>query len=279
MRLAVCVTTPEVPIVHPLAFFSGPFKEKIERIAAAGAAGVELMTIDPAALDVYEIRRHVEASGLEVSAVSSGAMSTGLGLTLLAERTEVRAAARLRFHDLLRFASEVGAPVVTVGSFRGKAAWAGGIEKASRVFQETIMEAATIAERLDVTIAIEPINGMDIDFITTYEEGVEFAQRIGRKNVGLLLDTYHVGLEKADSITSFQRAALSGILKHVHIADSDRLPPGEGSLDFVAIYDALLNGGYRGWLSAELKPGSDPGSTISSIKKMLLRFEEERAAS
>jgi sugar phosphate isomerase/epimerase len=60
---------------------------------------------------------------------------------------------------------------------------------------------------------------------------------------------------------------------HVHIADSNRLYPGAGHLDFAPIFAALRGMGYTGYVSAELFPRPDPDTaavkTIEGLRKFL----------
>jgi sugar phosphate isomerase/epimerase len=51
---------------------------------------------------------------------------------------------------------------------------------------------------------------------------------------------------------------IAGRLWHVHLGDSNRLPPGKGHLDFAGIVSTLAQGGYEGYLSAELLAKPDP---------------------
>jgi sugar phosphate isomerase/epimerase len=52
-------------------------------------------------------------------------------------------------------------------------------------------------------------------------------------------------------------AARRGVLGHVHLADSNRCAAGSGHLDLKAVAAALKEGGYKGWLSAEVLPRPD----------------------
>jgi sugar phosphate isomerase/epimerase len=104
---------------------------------------------------------------------------------------------------------------------------------------------------------LEPLNREETDFIRNVDEGLAFLEKVRHPAVGLLLDTYHVNKEEASSVEAFRTALAAGKLFHVHLGDSQRKYPGSGSIDFAAIVTVLIEGGYRGYLSAELLPWPD----------------------
>ena len=125
MKLALVIQTPEVQLSIPVTLLTGTFAEKLSKAAKLGANGVELMTTDPAELDVEVIRASVQQNGLEVTAIGSGAVAFATGLTLLHADPEKSEQAELRMRQLIDFAVGVGAPLVTIGSFRGRLASVG----------------------------------------------------------------------------------------------------------------------------------------------------------
>jgi hypothetical protein len=48
------------------------------------------------------------------------------------------------------------------------------------------------------SLAIEPLNRFETDFINTVEQGMDLVGRIGASNVGFLLDTFHMNIEEKD---------------------------------------------------------------------------------
>ena len=46
---------------------------------------------------------------------------------------------------------------------------------------------------------------------------------------------------------------------HVHAAENDRGSPGSGHVDWAGLREALLQGGYGGWVVAETFTGTIPG--------------------
>jgi sugar phosphate isomerase/epimerase len=116
MHLALAVQTPDVSLSLPVALLSGTWSDKVEKAAQLGVDGLELMTADPGRLDASEIRGTLEARGLSVVAIGSGAAAMQAGLTLLHADEALAARAATRLDELIDFAAAVGAPLVTNGA-------------------------------------------------------------------------------------------------------------------------------------------------------------------
>jgi len=256
MRLSVAIQTPDVKQQIPVSLLTGSFTEKLARAAEIGLDGVELMTADPRRLDSLAVASRVRENGLEVSAVGSGAVAFATGLTLLHPDPEKARLAEIRLHELINFAGDVGAPLVTIGSFRG---WMGERgEKQRRCLITVLRRGAEYARSHGVRLALEPINRYEGDLVNTAEDGLALLEEVGHSELGLLLDTYHVNIEENSWTEPFHRLVIAGKLWHVHLGDNNRLPPGRGLIDFGSIVATLSKDGYDGYLSAELLGRPDP---------------------
>jgi len=256
MRLALAVQTPDVTLALPVALLSGTWPEKLDRAARLGVDGLELMTADPSGLQPGRMRKELEARGLTAVAIGSGAAAMQAGLTLLHADARVAARAAARLDELTAFAADVGAPLVTIGSFRGRLAGAGA--DARDRLADRLRLAADRAATLGVRLAIEPLNRYEADLINTAAEGLAFVESIGHPALGLLLDTYHVNIEEASWEAPIQCLMQAGRLWHMHLGDNNRLSPGDGMIDFGLLVRALRAAGYDGALSAELLARPDP---------------------
>lgn len=256
MRLSVAIQTPEVDRDVPVALLAGTFEERLAKARDLGLDGVELMTSDPASLDAGHLRARLAAAGLEASAVGSGAVPFCTGLTLLDADREKAALAGKRLDELIQFAAEIRAPLVTIGSFRGWLSSAGGRGSAELV--RVLREGATHAEARGVRLALEPLNRYESDTVNNAEEGLAFLSEIDHPSLGLLLDTYHVNIEERSWAAPFGRLLSVGKLWHVHLGDNNRMPPGQGLIDFGSIVAILRESGYTGYLSAEHLALPDP---------------------
>jgi sugar phosphate isomerase/epimerase len=268
MKLAPAITTPEVEMVVPVALLSGSFAERLQKAARLGYDGVELMVVRPGELNADEIGTQVSKLGLEVASIASGAIYMVDKLTLLASDAEVSRQAEARLHDLIEFAAAMEAPLVTIGGFRGRLVWAGGQQARVKLIQ-ILRAAAEKGAKRGIRLVLEPLNRYESDILNTAGEGLALIQEVGHSHLGLLLDTYHVNIEEASFTEPFRQAMAAGRLWHVHLADSNRLPPGQGHIDFPGIVATLREVGYQGYLSAELLCRPDPdAAAIATVEHM-----------
>ncbi len=267
MKLSLAIQTPEVGLAIPVALLTGTFAEKLAKAAVLGVAGVELMTADPAALDAAGIRADLERHGLRAAAVGSGAVALAAGLHLLPADAARAPQAEARLRDLIAFAAAVGAPLVTIGSFRGRLAWAG--EGARGRLAAILRSAAGYAAERGVRLALEPLNRYEADLVHTAREGLVFLEEVAHPALGLLLDTYHVNIEESSWTAPFRLLMAAGVLWHVHLGDNNRLPPGHGLIDFAAIVRTLCEVGYDGYLSAELLARPDPDTAAQETVRYM----------
>lgn len=271
MKLALATPTPEVNVHVPVALLSGSFEERAAKTARLGYDGVELIVVRPDELDATEIRAQVASRGLEVAAVASGAIHLMDRLTLLAADARVSRQAVARLEGLIDFAEGVGAPLVTIGSFRGRLAWDGG-EDARGTLAKVLRRAAAYAAKRDVRLVLEPVNRYELDIVNNTNEALALIEEVGHSHLGLLLDTFHVNIEESSVTECFRQGMAAGRLWHVHLGDSNRLPPGQGHIDFAAIVATLCEAAYQRYLSAELLPRPDPDAAAEATIRHMRQF-------
>jgi sugar phosphate isomerase/epimerase len=64
----------------------------------------------------------------------------------------------------------------------------------------------------------------------------------------------------------------STVLGHVHLADSNRRPAGDGHTDFAVVAKALRDVGYNGYISAECLPYPDSDAAAKATINAFNRF-------
>jgi len=110
---------------------------------------------------------------------------------------------------------------------------------------EGIRVIAAAAERAGVPAALEPVQREFRDFWTTVStlgEAAALLDEAGRPDVPLMFDTWHLWNAPLDEIARFRDRIAA-----VHVADwreptrntNDRVLPGDGTIDFGPIFEAL----------------------------------------
>jgi sugar phosphate isomerase/epimerase len=69
-------------------------------------------------------------------------------------------------------------------------------------------------------------------------------------------DVFHMNIE--DVSIGEELARNIDRISYVHLADSNRLAPGQGHIDFDDIFSYLAQVQYNGWVSVEILPKPDP---------------------
>lgn len=117
------------------------------------------------------------------------------------------------------------------------------------IIQQVFTEVANYAEKCNITIAPEPINRYESYVFTAAEEVLDMIELIGKPNIGLHLDTFHMNIEERNFYDPIIRAGNK--LKHVHITESDRGMTGEGNVHWDDFFKALATINYQGPLVLE----------------------------
>jgi D-psicose/D-tagatose/L-ribulose 3-epimerase len=114
---------------------------------------------------------------------------------------------------------------------------------------ERLRPLADYAGERGVQLAIEPLNRFETSFLNTAEQALAVVDQLGSPACGLLLDTFHMGIEEKDPAAAIRLAGRH--LAHFHACGSDRGSPGADHLNWRAIADALGMIGYAGALCIE----------------------------
>ena len=110
------------------------------------------------------------------------------------------------------------------------------------------------ANREGVTIAIEPLNRFETNFLNRHDQALLLAQEVG-DDVGVCLDIYHMNQEEADPYAAIRNAG--DRLYDFHVADNNRMACGQGALDWARIIGTLKEIGYDATLTVEFVPPID----------------------
>ena len=127
------------------------------------------------------------------------------------------------------------------------------------------------AKNNGVKLIYEPLNRYETNLFNLFCDASAFLENLSTNGVTLLADLFHMSIEESNIADSIEKG--SRHLGHVHFADSNRKPVGNGHTNIEPIASALKKINYNGCISAEAFAWPDSISaaktTINSYKKVL----------
>ena len=238
------------------------------KAADLGFDAVELFTEGPSAGQPGELAALLSETGLTLGAVGTGAGKVIRGLTLTDPEPEVRAQARAFISDMIVFGAQHKAPAI-IGSMQGTHGCEVSREQALDWLGEALEELGEAATAAGVKLIYEPLNRYETNLFNRFNEAAAFLDGLNTTGVTLLADLFHMNIEEQNIAATLLEGARH--VGHVHFADSNRRPIGNGHTDMKPIADALRDIGYDGCISAEAFDWPDPDAaakqTIDSYRK------------
>ena len=249
------------------AFVKFSLLESIQRIAALGFTGVEIMADRPHFFPpdyegekLAEVQAALSRHGLRVTNLNSFTLFA-VGDTYLPswieaapERRQIRVDHTLA---CLRIAKKLGCANISVPP-GGPLETGQTRSEALRLFHQGLDRLIPEAEVLGVKILVEPEPNL---LIERTGEFLPFIREIQSPMVGINFDIGHFFCAGEDPAAAFE--TLFQWVGHVHIEDigADRvhnhLLAGLGAIDFPSVFNAMKRLGYRGDISLELYPYVD----------------------
>lgn len=258
-------------------FKDWPFDKAFAFAAECGYTGLEIapftisnFVTDIPAAERAKIRRQANQAGLEVIGLH-WLLAKTKGFHLTSPDAAVRKKTAEYLGHLAEFCAELGGKILVFGSPQQRNLAPGltrveGMKYAAEVFGAVMPKL----DKLDVTVALEPLSAKDTNFLTTAADGVELAKMVNSPRCKLHLDCKAMFTEPA-SIPELIRRNRDWMV-HFHANDPNLQGPGFGKLDFVPIFKALDEIGYRGWISVEVfdyAPGPE------SLARDSIRYMQE----
>jgi D-psicose/D-tagatose/L-ribulose 3-epimerase len=245
----------------------------LKYVDKAARLGFDILEIAAQHLNGYspghiaDIARSAKANGIELTA--------GLGPSpqknLSSPDPEIRKAGRAFFEQTLTNLEKLGARVIG-GALHSywPIDYSKPVDKEGDRARglEGISALADFAAKCGVDLCLEVLNRFENHVINTAEEGVAFVREVGKPNVKVMLDTFHMNIEE-DSFGQAIRAA-GPLLGHFHTGEANRKVPGKGRLPWSEIGAALREIGYGGAVVMEpfVKMGGSVGRDIKVFRDL-----------
>jgi hydroxypyruvate isomerase len=229
-------------------FTERPLLERVGAAARAGFSAIELQF--PYDIAPTAMRAEIQKHDLTVLGVNTERGDPQLfGLAAVPGREKQFAAL---FAQALDYISAVGGRAVHC--------LAGKVEPnerpaAEKTFVANLKSAADLAAQKSITLLLEPINAIDRPnyFLNYVEHAADIIAKVGRPNVKIQYDFYHVQITQGDLIRRFEKH--QPLIGHVQIAAvPSRHEPDEGEVNYPEIFAALDRLGYEGYVAGEYRP-------------------------
>jgi len=227
-----------------------PLAEAVRRAKAGGFDAVEFHA--PYDVPAETIRAALVDTGLTAVGLNTtmGDMAAGeLGLAALPGR---EADANAAVDAALAYAAAIGAGYVHVTAGKPAAADSGQARRAYLAALDRAAERAAAAGRI---VVIEPLNRRNAPgyFLNSSEAAAEIVRELGRDNLRILFDCYHVQIEEGDLTKRLEK--LLPLVGHIQIAAvPSRREPDEGEIAYDRLLHAIDAMGYAGFIGAEYSP-------------------------
>ena len=219
----------------------------IEEAARLGFNGVELSLLGMTDDNISRIRKRLDDTGLELTC------TTGLAPAqdITSDDPALRQAGINYLENAIKTVAALGSPLLSGVIFAPwgkrvvadrKARWGRSVEALKHV--------APLANDHGVILGIEAINRFETDLVNTAEQAVRLAEDVGEKNVGVLLDAFHMNTEEKDISAALH--ASKDRLVHFHCVENDRGVPGSGHTPWTTFFDGLKAIDYDDWLTLEM---------------------------
>lgn len=231
------------------------FVDRIDAAAACGFLAVECQFPYDAPAD--DVRRRLDATGMELVLLNAppGDLAAGdRGLGSVRGRDDEFVAS---IETAARYAETVGCPRVHVMA---------GCPTDGEATDRFVHRIGWAADRLrpaGIDVLIEPMNLRDVPgyLLMSSRQAERVIAQVGRPNVKLQFDTYHLQIQEGDLTASLTRCL--PVVGHVQFSSlPGRHEPDEGEVNHAWFFEQLDALGYDDWVGCEYRPR---GATIDGL--------------
>ena len=242
-----------------------PFLDRFEAAARAGFKAVEFLF--PYAYDPHELRRRLDANGLQLVLhnLPSGDWDAGeRGIACHPDRTEEFRAGVARG---IEYARVLG--VKQLNCLAGKAP--AGVSEAllRQTLVDNLRHASAQLRPAGLQLLVEPINTFDIPgfYVNRTQQAIEILDEVGADNAFVQYDIYHAQRMEGELAATMQQHL--GRIGHMQLADNPgRHEPGTGEINYAFLFAHLDRIGYDGWIGCEYKPATTTEAGLGWIQPL-----------
>ncbi len=219
----------------------------ITKLKQTGFDGVELPLFEGDAAHYKKIRNELTNQGLGCTTVTVATPEANP----ISPDAAIRKAALARLQWAIDMTATLGGEVLC-GPYHSPLAvfsGSGPTEEEKKRAAEVLYQAAELAAKAHVKLAIEYLNRFECYFLTTAADARTLVERVNHPSFRTMHDTFHANIEEKNAAQAV--AKLGDKFIHVHISENDRGTPGTGQVHWDETFRALRQAKYDGWLVIE----------------------------
>jgi D-psicose/D-tagatose/L-ribulose 3-epimerase len=231
--------------------WSGEYDSQVRNllplIKEKGFDGIEIPLFRLEGFNAAAVRRDTEALALECNVTSAFLP----GLSPIGDDASIRARAIAHLKGLIQATAEAGAGILA-GPMYSPVGYLPGRRRTADEWKYAVDGLQQLGDTLAanrVTLAVEPLNRFETYFLNTAADAVLLCDQVSHPNIGILFDTFHANIEEKDIAAGIRTVRKH--LRHMHTCENDRGIPGSGHVEWAAVFQALRDVRYDGYLTIE----------------------------
>ena len=247
MKLSITVGTNDA-FSGALVVFRG-LEESLQTIADLGYQGIELALFNKKNVNVKQLKNLLRETSLKLPVISTGQIFTMENAWFTHPDKETRERAVEIFCGIIEVASEFGADI-NVSRVRGYIHEEDTYDSAIEKLTECLEKVSSYAGNFGLNILLEQMNRYETNYMFSAMDVGEYIRKTGIPNLKIHADLFHMNIEDVSIIGTLKEYKKE--LGYIHFADSNRLAPGSGNIDFKSVINTLEDINYEGWTGIEV---------------------------
>jgi sugar phosphate isomerase/epimerase len=252
-------------------FEGWPIEKVFDYAAQLGYSGVEIapFTLADSVTEISParrtaIRRAAEKAGVEIVGLH-WLLVKPEGLYINHPDEIIRIRTQEYIEALIHFCADIGGKVLVHGSPHQRTVQEGwDFLESWKYARETFEVCLKTAQQRNVIYCIEPLIHTNTNFINTVKEALRLVKEIRHPNFKMMFDCRSASAEEKSVTEALLRALESRTLSHIHVNDANGRGPGFGETRFAPILKALIDNGYKHYISVEVFDFDPDPQTIAS---------------
>ncbi len=232
------------------------FAATCKAIKAAGFTGIEISPFTLAenvdlisAARRRQLRDIINSEGLRFAGMH-WLLVTPPGLHVTTADKKVRDKSWAYVRNLVDLCADLGKGIMVFGSPKQRGTQGNTLAQASENFRAGLASVAPHAGERGCTILIEALPSKDTNIVNTLDQAVRIVKEINHPAIQTMFDFHNTADEKQPSEVLVKQ--YFPYIRHIHVNEMDGRYPGSGALNFLPVFQTLVDLKYSRWVSLEV---------------------------